>query len=210
MNVNELIDEDVFHSHYFNMTQDRRQKIDRFRLAKDKRLSLGAGILLDKGLERMGIASRNITYKEHGKPYLCDRNDVFFNISHSGHVVICAFSDQNVGADIEQYRKFDDSLLHMICREEEISKIASLDVQPDMAYTKLWTIKESFIKYLGTGLSLSPKEIFVDLTPPVRVFCQKADCRGLSFTGFALENHAITICSRYELFAQQIEWIHGR
>ena len=49
-----LSDTELFRQWYEVMPQDRRKKIDSFRFDKDKRLSLGAGILLFNGLRRYG------------------------------------------------------------------------------------------------------------------------------------------------------------
>ena len=42
------------------LSEDRQQKIERFRYAQGKALSLGAGLLLDYGLRQYGIREREV------------------------------------------------------------------------------------------------------------------------------------------------------
>ena len=45
----------------------RQEKIDRLRYAADRRLSLGAGLLLDQGLKRFGLRERTEAFANGGK-----------------------------------------------------------------------------------------------------------------------------------------------
>ena len=56
MDVGELEDEACFWRNYSSVSPARRAKIDSFRFMKDKRLSLGAGMLLARGLSDHGLA----------------------------------------------------------------------------------------------------------------------------------------------------------
>jgi len=61
----------------------------------------------------------------YGKPFIRDV-PLYSNISHAGEWVVCAISDYEVGIDIECIKEIDYDM---------------------------WTLKESYIKWLGTGLS---------------------------------------------------------
>ena len=56
INVNILDSEELFRSSYEKMSEHRRKKIDAFRFMKDKKLSLGAGMLLREALLREGVS----------------------------------------------------------------------------------------------------------------------------------------------------------
>ena len=54
---------------------------------------------------RMPFGSYRFARGGKGKPFVAEREDVFFNISHSGVYVVCAVSDGEIGVDIEKRSK---------------------------------------------------------------------------------------------------------
>ena len=94
----------LFRALYRAVSAPRREKIDRISAQKGKLLSLGAGALLEAALAERGVCSPRLILKANEKPYLADRNDLFFNLSHSGTKVLCAISDHEIGCDVEQLR----------------------------------------------------------------------------------------------------------
>lgn len=85
----------------------RQEKIERLRYAADRRLSLGAGLLLDQGLKRFGLRERTEAFGtvENGKPCLLHHPEIQFNLSHSGSMVMAAFASCPVGCDVEKKQK---------------------------------------------------------------------------------------------------------
>ena len=214
MDARALEDPERFLAHYREMPPWRREKIDALRAEKAKRLSLAAGILLKNALERAGAGDAELSFGENGKPYL-PGGGAEFNLSHSGNLAVCAVSGRPVGVDVEAYRHFDEKLLRHIFEERELSKLRerAAPEDEDRAFTALWTIKESFMKYLGTGLLLPPREIRIGLAPggALRAACGRYPdaARDVYFTQYALEGHAISVCSPCRAFAAEMEWIGG-
>ena len=69
-NAEKLEDDGLFKRVYGVMPQYRKDKADRLRFAKDKRLSLAAGASLLLAMREAGVPqSAAIAYGEHGKPY---------------------------------------------------------------------------------------------------------------------------------------------
>ncbi len=196
-----LADADVFSRWYRKMPSVRRQKIDAFRFDKDRRLSLGAGILLHEILRRVDADEGRLSKGENGKPILPD-SSLHFNLSHSGRIAACAVSDRPVGVDIEEIRHFDESLIRYVFREEEIVLLRNTDAD----CTALWTIKESLMKYWGAGITLGPKKICVKPGEPLRAFCEEYPSGELFFTRFAFEEYRLTVCSAYERFCREAAW----
>ncbi len=196
----------TFDKWYEKMPIERRKKIDSFYFLKDKRLSLGAGILLRECLSREGITDIKLSYGENGKPFLTDRRDIYFNLSHSGNMVVCACSDRPVGVDIEMRRHFEDDLINFVYHKSETEHIRNNANDADMLFTRLWTIKESVMKYFGTGLSLEPKEIYIDMRG-VNAFCEKYNCGNIYFAEYSVEEYVITACSEYKDFSNRLERI---
>lgn len=91
---------------------------------------------------------------EHGKPYVEGVENVFFNLSHSGDFIVCAISDREIGIDIERIGKVRMAVARRFYHPGEVSVLESLsgDSQIDLFF-RYWSVKESFLKYTGSGLS---------------------------------------------------------
>lgn len=207
LDVHWLENGDLFRYWYQRMPLSRRRKIDAFRFGRDQRLSLGAGLLLRQALGREGLEDAGLVLGENGKPALSGRTDVQFNLSHSERLVACAVSDRPVGIDIEKERHFEEALCRFVFSDGEITWIQVNVQNQDAGFTGLWTIKESLMKYLGTGCALEPRKICVDLSGPIRVACAGRRCDGVQFARYPIRDYQLTVCSEYERFSDRPEWI---
>lgn len=212
MDTRVLEDPERFSARYREMPPGRRAKIDALRFEKDKRLSLAAGVLLHTALERAGAGEGELCIGQNGKPYL-PGGSIEFNLSHSGRLAVCAVSGRPVGVDVEAFRHFDEKLLRRICHERGLAALRERTApgDEDRVFTELWTLKESFLKYLGTGILLPPREICIERGETLRAVCSRyPDAAGeVYFTQYALEGHALSVCSPCREFAAEIEWIDG-
>lgn len=105
--------------------------------------------LLTKVLNDDQIPDTNIIYNEHGKPYL-KNNELFFNISHDKNMTVLVTSDKEIGVDLE-YLTFKESVVnkYFTPREQEIIKKSK---NKEYDFTKIWVMKEAYVKMLGTGI----------------------------------------------------------
>lgn len=154
-NVTCLRDEKIFAEYYGAISRRRQEKINRMRFQKDKCLSLGAEVLLRQACRDFGINYQEASIEEnpYGKPYFTDV-ELKFNLSHSGERVMCIMSEQNVGCDVEQLEPPDLQIAKMFFSSEETAQILAQttpDKQADYFY-RIWTLKESFVKCIGSGL----------------------------------------------------------
>lgn len=91
-----------------------------------------------------------ITYNKHGKPLLVNG---CFNISHSNEWIMCAYSNHNVGVDIEEYEKYSEGLAEFFFTEDEISRLENLPKNERIKFfTDTWTFKESYVKTKGISI----------------------------------------------------------
>jgi len=156
-NIDKLNNEDLFYAYYSDMSSVRKNKIDRCRQENDKKRSLGVGILIDEFLQGYNLREKDIEYRtnESGKPYF---EEFYFNASHSGKYAVCAFSDKEVGCDIEVSGKKNLCVAKRFFTEEEQNYIFNKSIEDVIAnkrFVRLWTLKESYLKYLGVGLTKS-------------------------------------------------------
>ena len=101
-----LNDESVFQRLYDSASPYRRRKTERLIFRKDKMLSLAAEELLSIALADNGITDFSVVYGENGKLYLRN-NELYFSLSHSGDMVMCAISEAEIGADTEKVTEID-------------------------------------------------------------------------------------------------------
>lgn len=92
---------------------------------------------------------------KHGKPCLGGTAiPAFFNLSHSGDYIVCAISEREVGVDIEKIGNARLAVAKRFFHPEEIRKLDGepIECRDDLFFT-YWSVKESFLKYIGTGLT---------------------------------------------------------
>ncbi len=210
LDVNIFEDQEVYAQAYAGMDAGRRKKIDAYRFDKDKRLSLGAGFLLQKALGDIGISEYEIGYGKREKPYLIGHENIFFNLSHSGNMAAFGISDREIGVDIEKEKEFRPTLINYVFNDgdKELAKelIKSIGLSDEQVYTRLWTVKESIMKYTGIGIGLEPKkiELYGKLDageyPVIYARSSEYDFEKLKLTCIDLDGYQLTVCSEYEGF----------
>ena len=111
-----------------------------------------------------------IARQEGGKPCFSEREDLHFNLSHSGEFALCALDGTPVGVDVQIVREWRPALPRRVCSLDELDW---LERQPELwpAFTLLWTLKEARAKESGRGLVSSIRDIRVPLPEkgPVRL-----------------------------------------
>ena len=169
----------------------RIENILKYLRACDRKLSLGAWRLMEEVLKQHGFSAEKVTIGANGKP---ECEGVYFNLSHSGDMVLCAVSDVPVGCDLE---KVFDAPLEVADRyfsEKERRYIEEVQNFPEInrRFFRLWTMKESYLKMTGEGMNLSPERIEIDIgTLTVLRDLVRQPC---TLTNITHGNYEITIC----------------
>ena len=149
---------------------ERRARAARFRFPVDALRCLAAEALLRHALlDQHGLPAAAIecVADPGGKPRLLGQPDIHFNLSHSGPWVLCALHRERVGVDVEEVRLRDGLPAKIVMSPEEFRHFERLAPLPARDYFyRLWTLKESLLKAMGTGLSLAPDGITLDLAGP--------------------------------------------
>jgi 4'-phosphopantetheinyl transferase len=107
-------------------------------------------------MKKAGLKFNEIIFSqnEFGKPLLANNRNLHFNISHSGNLIGCALSDYPIGIDVEKCTDtFDPALAERYFTRPEIAFIHSLNKGREAGFYCIWTLKESYIKAIGKGLS---------------------------------------------------------
>lgn len=133
----------------------RREKNARLRSEAKIRTGTGAESLLIHALNACGAGEAQpleIICGAHGKPAL-KSGRIEFSLSHSGGWCAAAICDAPIGVDIQSLVPFNTALAKRFFTADEQAYIASQSDR-DMAFTRIWGMKESYIKALGLGLSM--------------------------------------------------------
>ena len=135
------------------LPQQRREKAMNYRFLADRKRSVKAYMLLWDGLRQdFDLTEAPVfCFEEHGKPFLRDHPEIYFNLSHTGNAVLCALGRQPVGVDIEMIERGGYERLLSVFSDAEQAEITQAE-HPEIRFTELWTRKESFIKLTGDGL----------------------------------------------------------
>ena len=199
-----LRNEETFNRLITYVSTERRTKIDRCAKRKDKILSLAAGLLLETALSDAGVADRTIIVGDNGKPYLAS-GEIFFNLSHSGDRVMCAVSDREVGCDVQQTGEINLKIADRFFSPDEKMFLDSITDENEKidVFFRLWTLKESYIKMLGTGLKMPLKSFSVSFFDDVPVFAEKKN--KYRFKEYSTsDNYKYAVCTESSSIADKV------
>lgn len=196
------------------LDDEERRRADRFRRATSRnqhvigrgmaRRLLGSGLshVPGKGeslnLETGSVAQIRFAEETYGKPYVVEPESAKqpFNLAHTDGLVMCGIGSNAhrlVGVDVERLgRRTDPGLAERYFSQPEIDYLTALDddVAQRNAFLKIWTLKESFIKAIGTGLQTPLADFaFVDIdsdTPTVEMLNPSLQS-DMSWTFFSIQ-----------------------
>ncbi|MDO9492449.1 4'-phosphopantetheinyl transferase superfamily protein [Acetobacterium sp.] len=198
------------------VSQARREKAARLKTAGAKALSVGAEMLLQQAVERIhGISgSLRMTQGEDGKPILSDYPDIHFNLSHSGHYVVCSLGSQPVGVDIQKMELPNLKLARRFFAQSEADWLFSLSAENQtQGFYDLWALKEAYMKYTGKGFNLPMHAFRVDcqnerpINPGTAIVADEKKIPVVIKNFPDLENYVLWSVTDTIDFQEKIEWI---
>ncbi len=140
---------------------ERQERIRRYRRPIDKKLSAMSYIILLYALAKdYGIINPEISIGHHGKPYLADYPNIYFNISHCIKGCVCVVLDTRIGVDIQEVRPYSADVAERVCSIDELERIEKANDKA-LEFTRIWAMKESYVKMTGEGISDNLKSINV-------------------------------------------------
>jgi 4'-phosphopantetheinyl transferase len=154
---------------------DERARSERFVFDRDRDAFLAARVQLRVALAHAtGRSPRSFVFVTgpQGKPaldQLVGGRRLAFNVSHVHALVTCAVAwERAIGIDVESFER--DPPLEVAERFFAAPEAAELRALPAgeqrAAFYEYWTLKESFIKAVGTGLSMPLHDFAVRRSPP--------------------------------------------
>lgn len=181
------------------VNEEKQKRILRFKFMEDKKRSLIGDIITRINIcKRLSCNNEDIKYKfnEYGKPSF---KDLYFNISHSGDYVAVAIGDKEVGIDIEKIDKIEfDSIAKRYFHSSEYSWINDHNErEKKLCFYKLWTLKESYVKYVGKGMKIKFNSFYFSIDDKNNITINED--LGIVFKNYNVDNeYMLSICSEEE------------
>ncbi len=209
----------LYQKHLMLLPEERQERIGRYRCKEDRWRGVGAGILLEYGLNRYGFTLRDerrefelvhLAQGRYGKPYILEQQ-LCYNLSHGGSYVAAVFTDCEAGIDIERIRTAKLPVAKRFFTEEEYQYLLSFEEKEksqsdtkatpqDVAFARMWTRKESYIKAVGEGMHL-PLANFCVLTDQI------AGDEVYYLRSWEIpEGYAMSVCARTPI-SSEVTWV---
>ena len=129
-------------------------------------LLLRKGLKKDYGIDYGESDSVPVIKGVHGKPQLKEYPHIFHNISHTAGLAACAIGDVPMGIDVEEIRPFSEKIIRKVMSEQEKEQFYKLKEEERTAFFfKIWTLKESYVKAGGWGITIPLTEFSFELRP---------------------------------------------
>lgn len=182
------------------ISADKRRKIAKFVRQEDQYRSLLGELLVRSTIVRhTGLTNDDIRFacNAYGKPALEGDTDFSFNLSHSGRWVVLAWSASALplGVDVEQIAPIDFRIAESFFTSREKAELFAREGAERLDYFyRLWTLKESYIKAIGKGLSM-PLDRFT-IAPTEQGGWHSPEAPDYSFASFPLDaDHLVAACA---------------
>lgn len=145
------------------------------------------------GLKETQFDKLQFTAGVHGKPCLKDFPQIHYNISHTDGMVICGFSNREIGVDVERIHPYGEGILRKVLSDSESSFLLGLPQEERIEYFfKIWTLKESYGKAVGCGIAMPLTQISFTLAEKENPLCS---IPGYSFYQKKLEEgYILSVC----------------
>lgn len=153
------IDDSAYRTLYDRATDQRKQRADRYLRQEDRIRCIVAGALLHLAVQKvLRKEDYEIETSPFGKQMVKGAADFHYNLSHSGQWVVIAYGSRPVGIDVEKicWDSGKEKLARRYFTADEQDYVFGQGPQGCAErFFEIWTAKESYLKYIGTGLQKS-------------------------------------------------------
>lgn len=159
------------------LTPEERHKESRFHFARDQHRYLITRALVRTVLSRyaaMPPDAWRFTEDRYGRPHIANADStaqhVRFNISHTDRLVVLGIAcERALGVDTEPVyaRCAELQIADRFFSADEVAQLRATPAEQQQSrFFEYWTLKESYIKARGMGLSLPLEQFGFDLSQP--------------------------------------------
>lgn len=203
-NITALPDPIEYPQIFQGLWQERIDKALRCAQALKRKQSAGASLLLKEVLKRHGTEGSKLMYGHKGKPFT---DGLCFSLSHSEDMVICAVGESAIGCDIEKLSVPREKVAARYFAAAELEYLNSLSPEDKAkAFFRIWTMKESYLKMTGEGLSVPLDSFYVRIGEDISIIRHDTTCT-CRVKEYDIEGYCLSVCSEDEEFSQGLEFI---
>lgn len=194
------------------VSPDKSARIRRFYRMEDRIRGLMADILVRSIIIRnTGLQNHEIQFytNDYGKPFLKDMEDFQFNLSHSGTWVVGVVDHRAVGIDVEQIQPIDLDISKNYFSPVEHRDLMAKEDKFAYFFT-LWSLKESYIKIVGKGLSLPLNSFSIRFFNPddIRIKAEDQLLEDIFFAQYPIHtDYKMAVCAHHRGFPGDVKRI---
>ncbi|CAI6080273.1 4'-phosphopantetheinyl transferase Sfp [Paenibacillus sp. JJ-100] len=142
-----------------SVSDERRAQAARFIHQADAYRSVLGEVLTRVTLSELtGIRAEKLSFSRntYGKPCLAQYPEKPFNVSHSGDwIALISGGTAELGVDVEKIVPIDLQIAERFFSTQENAYLSAQPADQQLnTFYRLWTLKESYIKAIGMGLSM--------------------------------------------------------
>lgn len=151
------------------LTDDERERMSRYRLESDRLARSASRAFLRFILsEVLDVSPKEVPIVQAPgkKPMLDGVDDLHFNVSHAGDLLMIGLNAYpGIGVDVEVWKEIDfvSAARNVFSVEEQNELAAASDEDRIKLFYQGWTRKEAFIKAVGQGIAYPLKDLTVSL-----------------------------------------------
>ena len=163
-NIENLTDSE-YEKWFSLMTEEKQERVSRYKDSERRKCSVAGEKLIKEYIGKaLNISPEALVIltDKNGKPYI-QNCPIHFNISHCENILVYAFSDEEIGIDIEKIRPISLSILKRFYSEKEQDFVlgkASNECksknynEPKILenFYRIYTLKEAICKKSGLGI----------------------------------------------------------
>lgn len=173
------------------LSQQRKKKIQRLKKQANQKESAIAYVLLRLAVYETTGYKTILEFDEttQKRPRLnCDLG-LYFNLSHCKECVVCGLSKEDIGVDVQDIVPYTTEY-QSILTPDELEYIRHTPSN-DIAFSRIWTLKESYGKALGCGICYTLNQVsMIDKNQFV------SELNGYQVTSFVMNKYIISVCAK--------------
>jgi len=179
----------IYYSLYDKQTASQKEKVGH----QVGYALLSYVLFREYGIEKLPVMEKG----RYGKPYFPKYPQIHFNISHCDGMAACVLTEQEAGIDVEGRRKISQALIRKALTENERKELLTYwEEELEIGFLHYWTLKESFIKAIGKGLSypLNKAEFSLRERKKTLVSVSSNQKEWRFFQTFIKDNYLLSVC----------------
>ena len=147
------------------MTKEKQERVSRYKDSERRKCSVAGEMVVKTNIGKALNTSPEsliILTDKNGKPYI-ENCPIHFNISHCENMLVFAFSDEEIGIDVERIRTISLNILKRFFSEKEQEYVLGHrptkdDFQKSESeeilerFYRVFTLKEAICKKSGIGI----------------------------------------------------------